>query len=208
MADDVGKNSKLFAKGSRVKCLPGRSFPCPYRLARWAVSMILPKIVPLPRRTTLRWTGAKQTVWNQPDFPRRRIFLFPSNQRNDGRADGLAGYARRLELDAMAIGIEFSKERAYSQRRVVFAFSFGPFLGFWTAYDALETGLPLHSRRRARRMACIRSSSTRSNICSGHRLMPCGCRKRPQASTRGHALRSIIGQETGGSDPSFEGFEA
>ena len=68
-----------------------------------------------------------------------------------------------------------------SGARCFFAFSFGPFLGFWTAYDAARKRgcLCIPGEGRGANSACIRSSSTRSNICSVHRLMPCGCRKRP-----------------------------
>ena len=96
-----------------------------------------------------------------------------------------------------------------SGARCFFAFSFGPFLGFWTAYDA------------ARKRGCLcipgggQGSEQRLHLILEHEVeylfcTPTYALRLPEAAKqagidlRGHALRSIIvAGETGGSVPSF-----
>ena len=47
------------------------------------------------------------------------------------------GYRRRLAMDAGKLETDFRAAGVTSGDRCFFAFSFGPFLGFWTAYEAV-----------------------------------------------------------------------
>jgi len=96
-----------------------------------------------------------------------------------------------------------------SGSRCFFAFSFGPFLGFWTAYDA------------ARKRGCLcipgggQGSEQRLHSILGHEVeylfcTPTYALRLPEVAKQagidlgGHALRAIIvAGETGGSVPSF-----
>ena len=60
--------------------------------------------------------------------------------------------------------------------RLFFAFSFGPFLGFWTAFEAAEpAGLPVPARRRHEQRGPAAAScwTTRPPSCSARRPTPC-----------------------------------
>jgi len=96
-----------------------------------------------------------------------------------------------------------------SGNRCFFAFSFGPFLGFWTAYDA------------ARKRGCLcipgggQGSEQRLHSILGHEVeylfcTPTYALRMPEVAKQagidlgGHSLRAIVvAGETGGSEPSF-----
>lgn len=96
-----------------------------------------------------------------------------------------------------------------SGNRCFFAFSFGPFLGFWTAYDA------------ARKRGCLcipgggLGSEQRLHSILGHKVeylfcTPTYALRLPEVAKQagvdlgGHGLRAVIvAGETGGSEPSF-----
>ncbi|MDC0156512.1 AMP-binding protein [Verrucomicrobia bacterium] len=96
-----------------------------------------------------------------------------------------------------------------SGNRCFFAFSFGPFLGFWTAYDA------------ARKRGCLcipgggQGSEQRLHSILGHKVeylfcTPTYALRLPEVAKQagidlgGHSLRAIVvAGETGGSEPSF-----
>ena len=96
-----------------------------------------------------------------------------------------------------------------SGNRCFFAFSFGPFLGFWTAYDAArERGclcIPGGGQGSEQRLHLILGNEVEYLFCT-----PTYALRMPEVARQagidldGHSLRAIVvAGETGGSEPSF-----
>ena len=96
-----------------------------------------------------------------------------------------------------------------SGARCFFAFSFGPFLGFWTAYDAARKRgclcIPGGGQGSEQRLHSILEHGAEYLFCTPtYALRLPEVAKQAGIDLRGHALRSIIvAGETGGSVPSF-----
>jgi len=96
-----------------------------------------------------------------------------------------------------------------SGARCFFAFSFGPFLGFWTAYDAARKRgclcIPGGGQGSEQRLHSILEHDVEYLFCTPtYALRLPEVAKQAGIDLRGHALRSIIvAGETGGSVPSF-----
>ena len=96
-----------------------------------------------------------------------------------------------------------------SGARCFFAFSFGPFLGFWTAYDAARKRgclcIPGGGQGSEQRLRSILEHGAEYLFCTPtYALRLPEVAKQAGIDLRGHALRSIIvAGETGGSVPSF-----
>ena len=112
--------------------------------------MILPRIVPLPRRTTLRWTKRENKPYGTNlTFPVEEYSCF--HQTSGTMGEPMAWLDTAEDWNWMLGNWDRVLEGAGVQsRRVVFCLFVWPVSWFLDGLRCRsETGLPLHSRRRA-----------------------------------------------------------
>ena len=94
-----------------------------------------------PLRPNRNWwrTSWPSALWLQSHFPACQLHAVSSDQRHDQRRRCAGWTRRKAGTGWWKIGRIFTRRRAWrAGDRVYFAFSFGPFIGFWLAFEAAQ----------------------------------------------------------------------
>ena len=88
------------------------------------------------RRASWSKTNSASSLWHRPDLPIGKLHPHSPNLGHDGKTDVLARYRRVVELVGASAGRSSLKRPAFGPGdRIFFAFSFGPFIGFWAGWE-------------------------------------------------------------------------